>query len=203
MSKSKMPQIVLVALVALVALGYGAVRLKKGSEIASRADVEAKAEESERKECQARLALFYNAWKQFKADHKNAEPGTIQEMIPKYISSPDLLECPTSVRLGKKGIHMEQGGFTLNRQNVIVTYGFRWMTAGYPMQVKKHGDTMPLVVCKCHQQAMYQMAYLKPPREGTFDDEERVKLISDVSTAPILGVRRNGKVEVLDSSKDR
>ncbi len=203
MSKSKMPGVIFLVLVVVVAVAYGVSRLKKGMDISARAAAETAAEAGERTECKARLALFYRAWKQYKADHKNAEPGSIQEMIPKYIPSPSLLECPTSVRLGKLGLRLEQGGFELDRQAVVVTYGFRWMTAGYPMQVKKQGDKIPLVVCKCHQEAMYQVSYKKQPREVTFDDEERAKLIPEVASAPILGVRRNGKVESLDLSLDR
>lgn len=202
MSKSRIPLIFLV-LVVLMGLGFGVYRLAIGMGVASRAEAEAKAEVGERKECERRLALFYNAWKQYKADHKGGDPPTIQSMIPKYISDVSLLECPTAVRLDKLGVHLERGGFELNRQNVDVTYGFRWMTAGFPMLAKKQGDKIALVVCKCHQQAMYERAYKKMPREVSFDDEERAKLTPEVANAPILGVRRNGKVEALDPSTDR
>lgn len=202
MSKIKTPVLVLI-LAVLFGLGFGGYRLAIGMRIASRAAEETRAEQTERKECEAHLALFYKAWKQYKADHKGAEPSTIQAMIPKYIPNVGLLECPTAVRLDKQGIHTERGNFELDRQNVVVTYGFRWMAAGFSMQAKKQGDKIPLVICKCHQQAMYQMAYHKPPREVSFDDEERGKLTPEVANAPILGVRRNGNVEVLDSSTDR
>jgi len=202
MSKSKVPLLLLIVAV-LIGLGYGGYTMTKSMGVASRADAEAKAEESERKECEARLAMFYNAWKQYKSDHKGAEPPDLPSLFPKYLSDPSVLVCPTAARLDKEKKHLERGGFELNRKIVDVTYGFRWLTAGYSKQVKKFGDTIPLVVCKCHQQAMYELAYNKPPRENVFDDDSRGKLNATVANAPILGVRRNGKVEALDSSSER
>ncbi|MCW3055958.1 MAG: hypothetical protein JWN14_5128 [Chthonomonadales bacterium] len=202
MSKSKTPLLLLIVLV-LIGLGYGGYTMSQSMGIASRADTEAKAEESERKECQTHLTLFFNAWKQYKADHKGAEPQDLPSLFPKYLSDPSVLMCPTAVRLDKEKQRLDRGSFELNRKSVDVTYGFRWMTAGYSKQVQKLGDTIPLVVCKCHQQAMYQLAYNKPPHESVFDDESRGKLNSTVANAPILGVRRDGKVGVLDSSNER
>ncbi len=203
MSKPRMPLIIVLLLAVVAGAVFGGMRLVKGMGIASNAGAEAKAEEAERKQCQEQLALLYKGWKQYRADHKGAEPPSIEAMIPKYIAKVELLECPTAVRLEKQHIHLDQGGFELNRRNVVVTYGFRWLTAGFPMQVKKQGDQVPLIICKSHQQAMYWKAYSKPPREGSFDDEERAKLTPEVASAPILGVRRNGKVEALSLSTDR
>ncbi len=202
MSKSKVP-LVLFVLVVIGGLGFGGYRLAIGMGVASRASAEAQAEVSERKECERRLGLIYEAWKKYKADNKGAEPPTIQALIPKYITDTSLLECPTATRLDKQKIHLDRGTFELDKKNVDVTYGFRWMTAGFSKQVKKQGDMVPLVICKCHQEAMYEMAYRKQPHEVSFDDEERVKLTPEVANAPILGVRRNGKVEALDPSTDR
>ncbi|MCW3095045.1 MAG: hypothetical protein JWL77_663 [Chthonomonadaceae bacterium] len=202
MSKIKLPHLVLI-IVVLIGLGYGGYSLAKSMGVSSRAATEAKAEEGERKECEKRLAMFYQAWKSYKADHKGAEPSTIQAMIPKYISDTSLFVCPTAARLDKEKIRLDRGSFEVNRQNVDVTYGFRWMTAGFSKQAKKQGDQMPIVICKCHQQAMYRMAYNKQPHEVSFDDEERAKLAPEVANAPILGVRMNGKVGALDSSTDR
>ncbi len=203
MSKPRMPQLILLVLVVLAGVGIGGMQLKKSMDMASGVSEEAKAEESERKACQDRLALLYKGWKQYRDDHKGAEPPTIQAMIPKYITNADLLECPTAVRLEKEKIHLDQGTINQDGKNIVVTYGFRWLAAGFPMQVKKQGDTVPLIVCKCHQEAMYWKAYHKPPREGSFDDEERPKLTAEVANAPVLGVRRNGKVEALNLSTDR
>jgi hypothetical protein len=202
MSKSKVPVMLLICLV-LIGLGVGGYRLAIGMGVASRAEAEAKAEEGERKECEKRLAIFYQAWKKYKADNKGAEPSSIQAMIPKYISDTSLLVCPTAARLDKENIRLDRGSFQVNKQNVDMTYGFRWMTAGFSKQAKKQGDKIPIVICKCHQQAMYEMAYNKVPHEVSFDDEERAKLTPEVANAPILGVRMNGKVEALDSSADR
>jgi hypothetical protein len=202
MSKIKLPHLVLI-IVVLIGLGYGGYSLAKSMGVASRAAAETKVEEGERQECEKRLAMFYQAWKSYKADHKGAEPPTIQSMIPKYISDTSVFVCPTAARLDKEKIRLDRGSFEVNKQNVDVTYGFRWMTAGFSMLAKKQGDKMPIVICKCHQQAMYEMAYKKAPHEVTFDDEERAKLTPEVANAPILGVRMNGKVEALDSSIDR
>ena len=203
MSKSKTPLIVLV-LVLLIGLGVGGYSLAKSMGIASRAAEESKAEESERKECEARLALFYQAWKKYKADNHGAAPPTIQAMIPKYIPDVSVLMCPTAVRLDKMKVHMDRGTFELNKQTVEETYGFKWMTPGFPHLAKKPGgDKIPIVICTTHQQAMYVVAYKKAPRAATFDDEERAKLIPEVANAPILGVRADGTVGSLDLSKDR
>jgi len=202
MSKSKVPLLLLIVAV-LIGLGYGGVTMSKSMGVASRAEAEAKAEESERKECEARLALFYTAWKQYRADHKGIDPPDLPSLFPKYLSDPSVMLCPTAARLDKQKIRLERGGFELNRKMIPETYGFKWLTAGYPKQVKKFGDTIPLVVCKCHQQAIYELAYNKPPRESVFDDESRGKLNATVANAPILGVRRNGTVGVLDSSSER
>jgi len=202
MSKSKTPLLLLIVLV-LIGLGYGGYTMTKSMGVASRADAEEKAEEAERKECEARLALFYKAWKQYKADNKGAAPSSIAAMIPRYIPDPGVLVCPTAARLDREKISLERGNFKVKDKEVDVTYGFRWMTAGFSKFAKTQGDKMPLVICKCHQQAMYQMAYNKVAREAAFDDEERAKLNVKVANAPILGVRVDGTVGVLDSSKDR
>ncbi len=202
MSKSKVP-LVLIVLVAIGGLGFGGYHLAIGMGVASRASAEAQAEASERKECERRLGLFYEAWKKYKADHKGEEPSSIQAMIPKYISDTSLLECPTATRLDKQKVRLDRGTLDIDKKSVDVTYGFRWMTAGFSKQVQKQGDKVPIVICKCHQQAMYQMAYRKPAHESSFDDEERAKLAPEVANAPILGVRRNGTVEALDLSTDR
>lgn len=203
MSKSKLPLIALVVLVALAGLGFGGYRLNIANGVSSRAADEDRAEVAERKICKDNLAQFYKAWKQYRADHKGSDPPTVQAMFPKYLSNVSILECPTAVRLDKKGLRLDRGGFELDRQNVDVTYGFRWMAAGFSKQVQKQGDKIPLVICKCHQQAIYLMAYRKPAKELSFDDEERAKLSAEVASAPILGVRRNGQVDVLDNSVDR
>jgi hypothetical protein len=202
MSKSKVPLILLILLV-VAGLGFGGYRLTAAMGVSSRASEEAKAEVSERKACEANLALLYKAWKQYKADNKGAAPPTIQALIPKYISDVSVLECPTAARLDKQNIHLDRGTLEIDKKTIDVTYGFRWMAAGFAMLAKKQGDKMPLVICKCHQQAMYRMAYQKSSRELSFDDEERAKLNAEVAGAPILGVRMNGKVEALDSSTDR
>lgn len=200
---SKKTPLLFLIVVLLGGLGYGATRLKQTADISSRADAEAKSEAAEQKECQEHLALFYKAWKKYRADNKGANPSSLEAMIPKYIPDTSVLLCPTAVRLDKMNKHLDRGNIKIDGKTVDVTYGFRWMSAGFSMQAKKQGDTIPIVVCKCHQQAMYTLSYNKVFREAAFDDEERGKLIPAVANAPILGVRMNGKVEALDLSTNR
>lgn len=202
MSKSRIP-IMLLVLIAVGALGYGGYRLKQTSEVSGRAAQEAKAEEAERKECEEHLALFYKAWKQYKADNKGATPPNIQALIPKYIPDTSILICPTAARLDKEQIHLDRGTIKMDGKSIDMTYGFRWLAAGFPKMMQKQGDKIPLVVCKCHQAAMYTIGYQKKFKEGAFDDEERAKLVSDVANAPVLAVRMNGKVEALGAGEDR
>ena len=124
-------------------------------------------------------------------------------MIPKYIPDTSVLVCPTAIRLDKQKVRLDRGTFKVANKDVDVTYGFRWMAAGFAKQATKLGDKIPIVICKCHQQAMYAVAYEKPSHESSFDDEERVKLSPEVAKAPILGVRRDGTVGALDSSSER
>lgn len=202
MSKSRIP-IILLALIAVGALAYGVTRLKGSSDVSGRAATEAKAEEAEQKECEANLALFYNAWKKYKADNKGATPPNVQALIPKYIPDTSKLICPTAARLDKEQIHLDRGSLKMDGKSIDSTYGFQWLTAGFPKQAQKQGDTIPLVVCKCHQQAIYTMGYNKKFKEGAFDDEERGKLVSEVANAPVLAVRMNGKVEALSAAERR
>src|SRR3569623_869182 len=120
MSKTKVPLMLLILLVVGGAI-YGGTRLKTASEVSARAVEEAKAEEAERKECEAHLALFYTAWKQYKADNKGAAPPSVAAMIPKYIPDPSVLICPTAARLDKTGMHLDRGTFKMDGKSIDMT----------------------------------------------------------------------------------
>lgn len=160
------------------------------------------AQKQELEQCRERLALFYKAWSAYKMDHKGGEPPNIAALIPKYISSAELLVCPTTVRWGKKGKPLQQGSVVVDRRQYPVTYGFRWLTAGYPRMLKKSGEQIPLIICEAHQEALYRASYLRPPPQNAFDPEQRAKLVPVVRDAYILAVRHNGKVDYLNSSQD-
>jgi len=188
-----------VAIAVIVAVGkIGVGRLQA----VSRANEEARLEEPEITECKQRLAMFYNAWKTYKTDHNGTEPQSLDVLIPKYIKSPELLICPTAVRLGKKKIHIDQGALKYKGQVYPDTYGFKWLAGGFPIFLKRKGDEIPLIICTAHREATYMAAYGKLVQDKDFDAAHRDSLISSVRDAPFLAARRNGKIEAIDTTKD-
>ncbi len=189
---------ILILVCVLIGGGYLAYTLKKAHALSSLAQEEGTTQVSEVQECRRRLALFYKAWASYKADHKGAEPPTIESLIPKYIPDPKLLVCPTAERWMKKGALMEQGVITIDRHNYPETYGFIWLAPSRnAVSLKRYGEAAPLIICASHQEGLYRATYKKRLPLGAFDEDQRTKWVPEVGTARTLAVRRNGKVEEL------
>lgn len=187
-----------VGVIVVSQLGWSISNSIKGAREVSRADREAKAQKPEIAECQARLAMFYDAWSRYRADHKGTDPGSVKEMIPKYISSFDLLVCPTAKRWAANRVTFEQGTVEIGPTKYPETYGFKWTSAGFPRFVKRYGDIVPLVECTAHTQAMYYASYGRMPTSDVLEAGKSAGLIAAVRSSPTLAVRRNGKVEPID-----
>ena len=156
---------------------------------------------TEKKECQRRLALFFTAWKQYRADHKGTDPGNIEALIPRYLSDTSLLLCPTAKRWEGRGKRFEQGTLEINKVTVPVSYGIQWLTSGITRSRKMLGDRAPLVTCEVHRQALYQAVFKKGARLGAFDDEQRQHYIPELRDATTLAVLQNGSVTELSPEK--
>ncbi|HLI50031.1 MAG TPA: hypothetical protein VKV18_15275 [Chthonomonas sp.] len=148
--------------------------------------------------CKQRLLLFYNAWKRYRADHKGAEPPSLEALIPKYIPDPNLLVCPTVARWAKKGVHFTVGTVAIGRRVYPVSYGFRWLASSMnAYDIKKEGDNAPLVVCYSHEEGVYWAAYHRPPPVGAFNQAQRDRWVAPVRHTYALVIRRNGKIDTL------
>ena len=157
-----------------------------------------KLEEPEIVECKRRLGLFYTAWKQYRTDHKNQDPPSLEALFPKYLHDPDTLMCPSQKRLSEAHVHLEVGWLKYNKKDYQVSYGFKWMSAGFTKFLQKKGDKIPLIVCTSHYTGTYKQAYNVIPKDARIDADERSKLVESVRNAPVLAVRRNGTVEAID-----
>lgn len=189
-----------VVLGGILGLGYAwSHRTKVYPDAARR---EAELEQPEIQECRARLTRIYDAWKAYRADHKGGDPPNVEALFPKYLHDPNLLLCPTAARLAKKNIVLDQGIITVDKHNYPVTYGFLWLTSGYPRRVKKIGDTIPLIRCGTHAEAIYAVAYGHKPRPGAFGEETMPKWIDDVRQSRIQVIRRNGQLDALDPTTE-
>ena len=159
------------------------------------------AQEPEKKECEHRLTLIYTAWKQYRADHKGTDPGSIEALIPHYLTDASLLYCPTAKRWEARGKRLEQGFVEINKIKMPVTYGIQWLTSGIGRSRKTLGDRAPLVTCEVHRQGLYQAVFKKGARGGAFDDEERQHYIPELRDAPTLAILQNGSLTELLPAK--
>ena len=202
--KASFTNVLMILLLAILIVGSGMFAYLKFGDNSRQgaAQQEQTVQKAEMQECRDRLAQFYKAWSAYRADHKSADPPSIEALIPKYLPNPELLVCPTAARWIKKGKPMQQGTMTMNRRQYPVTYGFQWLSSGYAHLLKKSGDRMPLVICEAHKEGLYRAAYRKPPGQASFDPEERMKLVPAVQEAYTLVLRHNGTVDFLDPNKN-
>src|SRR5947209_8231998 len=147
---------ILLVLALVGAVAGGALWLQKTRAAQAAARSEAEIEAPEIATCKKHLKAFYVAWKQYRADHRGANPPTFESLIPKYIKNPHDLLCPTAARWQKKGRPLDQGSITIEKRTYPVTYGFRWLAAGYGHGGKGAEDRSPLIVCTSHREAMYR-----------------------------------------------
>lgn len=189
---------VLAVLIGLGALIFSKMQDAKQTDAAR---TEILAQESERKECQRRLMLFYTAWKQYKQDHKGAEPASIDSLIPRYIKDTKLLYCPTAARWEQNHRALDQGSVKIGKDTFPETYGFQWLTANYAHSFKTLKERTPLITCDSHRQAIYVAVFKKVPRLNAFDPEQSQKYPDELRTATTLAVLENGTVTDLAPEK--
>lgn len=156
-------------------------------------------EKPEIAECEQHLRLIYNAWKRYCADHKGAEPPSIECLIPKYISRTAVLVCPTADRWAKKGVHFNAGSVLVGKKSYPETYGFRWLASAMNAHdIRKEGNKAPLVVCYSHEEGVYRAVYHHSPPTGAFNLDQRGKWVDGVSHMYALVIRRDGTIGFLD-----
>ena len=156
---------------------------------------ELKAQETEVAKCRQNLALFYQAWTRYKADHKGAEPPNIDVLVPKYVPDANLFMCPTAQRWLNNHKVLDHGSITINKHEYLETYGFQWLNPNVARAIKRQGDKTPLVTCSAHEEGIYLAIFHRVPRLGAFDADKRAEYGADLKNARPLVVRRNGTVE--------
>jgi hypothetical protein len=194
----------IIGVAVLAGLGVAGFYGIKHIQAASRGSAEAKLEVPEIQECKRRLALFYDAWTKYRSDHQGHDPVSVEMLMPKYISDPNLFVCPTAARLEKAKIilphgyiHLPNKGGTRNE-----TYGFKWLSAGFPLFLKHKGDQILLITCSAHREAAFFVEYRKLPMDTDFDRDHIGSLPAAVRGAPLLAIRRNGKVEAVSNMSE-
>ena len=202
LNKSIDNRVVLVALVGLLA-GAGFVSGTRSMKASGGASAELKAQEPEIDACKKNLKTLYDAWNRYRGDHKGQDPPTAEALFPKYLTDTNVLICPTAQRWEKQKIELAQGLLLMDGKKYPETYGFKWLSAGYPRFVKKYGDKVPLIECEVHQTAMFIAAYRKKPKPDALDSDKIGQLIPEVKGSPTLAVRRNGTVEPLTPDEPR
>lgn len=188
-------------LIVIMAIGIFVYFKTQASRLQDAVNQEIAEQATEKKECQRRLTLFFTAWKQYRADHKGADPGNIEVLIPHYIPDASLLFCPTAKRWEGRKKRFEQGTLEINKVTFPVTYGMQWLTSGVTRSRKILGDRAPLVTCEVHRQGLYQAVFKKGARLGAFDDEQRQHYIPELRDAATLAVLQNGSVTDLVPDK--
>jgi hypothetical protein len=183
------------ALSGIVLIGAGTLAWMRYRDL-SITQAEAELQKPEIEECRKRLASVATAWKRFAADHKGHEPGSFKDLVPKYISDPKILMCPTAERWISKGTAIQSGMLDVNGKKWRVTYGFLAFTASYPIELAKFGDSTVLVSCDSHQDGMYRSLYHHSPPPSVFEGTQRAGLPDGVRDAKQLVLRKNGSVDV-------
>ena len=183
------------SIVLVIVLGYVGYTLYQRGVLSGKARAELALQEPEKKESRERLEALYKAWKAFRADHKGAEPGSVEALIPKYLSNPEMLISPTAARWHKAEPGMAPGSIKIGDTSHPVSYGFRWLTAGYSRIATKQGDKAVLIVDDSAITALYHAAYKVSPPPGAFDASKRDQWIPEVQNAKVLVLRRSGAVE--------
>ncbi len=191
-----------IGLLALGVAGAGGFWLVQGGILGSRAREEATTMAPALAECRARLAELHAAWARYRAEHKGAEPPTLDALVPAYLKEPEKLICPIGALAQQQGRFLEQGVFTLNRRNYPVTYRLMWLTADSARQVKHFGEHAPLVVCSSHYEYLFQELHNRRPLLKELDPDPRAALARLTPAASDLAVRRSGEVVALAPDED-
>lgn len=192
---------IILAVLILGGAGYGIYAFKNQVKTYPEAlKTEIGHQEREKQQCRERLNLFYAAFNQFKADHKGAEPSSIESLVPKHVAVESLV-CPTAKRWAEAGKPLEQGEFKVDGKFVQVTYGLRWLATGYSRDVKRNQGKAILVVCQAHSEGLYRAAYNKRPTLDAYMDEKRVNLVDEVRDSKNLALHRDGTIDEIPAGE--
>jgi hypothetical protein len=169
-------------------------RFREHSGVQARGSQEAERQQPEIEQCRARLKQLHEAWSRYRAEHDGADPPTVDALLPKYVRSADLLMCPTGERWADQGGAVEQGAIRVNDKSQPVSYGFRWLTAGFPAFAEREGESIPLITCSTHREVVYRAAYGRAPQLGALDERELAGLVPAVRSTKVLAVTKGGEV---------
>jgi hypothetical protein len=183
------------------AIAASALWLQKSRAAQAASRSEAELEQPEIESCKQHLKEFYEAWKRYRVEHKGQSPPSVEAMVPQYIKNPDDLMCPTAARWRKLGKGLEQGQISYKGRMVPVTYGFKWLAAGYARDEKISGNQAPLILCTSHHEAMYIVTH---GGKRTFDvlggDEEGKA--PQAGPGAVVVVRQNGEIGTLVTGEE-
>jgi hypothetical protein len=145
--------------------------------------------------CEVRLKLLHGAWAAYRKDHKGAEPGSALQLVPRYVKSADLFMCPSYERLRTEKRVVNAGRIRMGEKDHDVSYGFRWLTSGNPMEVKRKGEAAPLISCTVHQEAIARYVYRKDPLEFAPSAQEIADMDAQKIPWQIVLIQRNGQIK--------
>jgi hypothetical protein len=185
------------AVILMVALlggvGFGGYRALEARSERAAADVEAARQRAERQTCRAYLREIYQAVAVYRRLHHGQLPPSCEALIPRYLSDPKHLLCPTADRWSARGRPLSAGQIIARRRVYPVSYGLRWLAAGF--RPASAGRPQDLVICDAHREGMYRAVYDRPIPLGAFDEPQRERLSAPVRSAPVLKVHADGKLD--------
>ncbi len=161
MATSRLRLVALAVLVVAVVLAYPSAR----KEVDGYRSIQEHRNQlaSEIAACKTRLKAFHQAWALYRKDHHGQEPPSFAALMPKYIASPEMLVCPTARRLDTEKKGYDRGVVSFNGKDYPETYGFRWLTGANAVEVKRHKDAAPLIVCSTHHEAICRYIFHAEP----------------------------------------
>lgn len=143
-------------------------------------------------ECEARLRSIHGAWQRYREEHA-AEPPSFEALIPAYLHRPEHLECPTARRRREERRPLTDASLRVGNRIFHVSYGFRWLVAGDPLERRRLGRKAPLAVCEAHRESAYLAAFGRLPRMGVASAPP-TELPAAVARAPVPAVLRDGQM---------
>jgi hypothetical protein len=183
----------IVAVALLGGAGFGGYRVLQARSERAAAAAEATRQRAERETCRAYLREIYEAVAVYRWLHRGQPPPSCEALIPRYLSDPKHLLCPTAERWSARGRPLSAGQIIVRRRVYPVSYGLRWLAAGF--RRASFGRPDDLVTCEAHREGMYRAVYDRPIPLGAFDEPERERLCPTVRSAPVLKVHADGKLD--------
>lgn len=184
-------------IISLLVIAGAGLWLREIVRVRSAAGRERTTQVQELADCEKNLKAIHAAWKRYQTAHKGGEPQDLASLFPKYLKKPEILLCPTAKRWQENRRPLEQGTFKYKDKDYPATYGLRWLTTSYGMQKARYGESAAVVTCLSHREAMYRAVYNKRPPLDAYDEGNRAGLASEITTTPLLAVRRNGEIAPL------